>query len=216
MLFIVFIVRFVKNVEKWFCWFTDLGHMFVFAFTSDLQLINLPFIPGNVEPFCSLPNAQWRKVLVKFKPENSSFNVSQSLTLLWNQRTCTVLIWCLAFFLPFLFLIRRWASDKVMENNYNPDSESTDLPYINIDRNLACFLCLQCFRGFYCSPVSLLRQYLWVGRSVCSTVWTQNNYEWLCSWFYLCLFPFWKSLSIIWLNGPISFPLLLLLIPQCN
>lgn len=32
-------------------WFTDLDHMFVFTFSSALQLINHPFIPGNAEAF---------------------------------------------------------------------------------------------------------------------------------------------------------------------
>lgn len=60
------------------------------------------------------------------------------------------------------------ASGETMENNHNPSCESTGLAYINIDGNLACFLCLQRFREFYCSPVSLLRQYLWVVRPVYS------------------------------------------------
>lgn len=60
------------------------------------------------------------------------------------------------------------ASAETVENNHNPSSECTGSAYINIDGNLACFLCPQCFREFYCSPVSLLRQYLWVGRPVCS------------------------------------------------
>lgn len=57
-------------------------------------------------------------------------------------------------------------SGETVENNHNPSSEGSGLAWINIDGNLACFLCLKCFREFYCSPGSLLRQYLWVGRPV--------------------------------------------------
>uniref|UniRef100_A0A672Z0C5 Glucocorticoid induced 1 n=1 Tax=Sphaeramia orbicularis TaxID=375764 RepID=A0A672Z0C5_9TELE len=49
---------------------------------------------------------------------------------------------------------RALASGETMENNHNPSSESTGLACINIDGNLACFLCLQCFREFYCSSVT--------------------------------------------------------------
>ena len=71
------------------------------------------------------------------------------------------------------------ASGETMENNPSPGSESTGLACINIDGHLACFLCLQCFREFYCSPVSLLRQYLWVGRPVYSV--NKEQQWWLCS-----------------------------------
>lgn len=151
-------------------WFTNLGHMFVFTFTSDLQLINHPFIPGNVETFCSLPNAQWRKVLIKIQPENIPFNITDTPYL--SLKSADGLLWCLGFFHTVSFFssgdYSSLASGETMENNHNPRSESTGLAYINIDGNLACFLCLQCFREFYCSPVSLLRQYLWVGRPVYS------------------------------------------------
>lgn len=152
-------------------WFTDLDHVFVFTFASALQLINHPFIPWICRDFftaCRI--ARWRKVLIKIQPENIPFNVTYTTHL--SLKSADGLLWCLGFFHTVSFFssgdYSSLASGETMENNHNPGSESTGLACINIDGNLAWFLCLQCFREFYCSPVSLLRQYLWVGRPVYS------------------------------------------------
>lgn len=109
------------------------------------------------------------KFLLKFNLKIFPFNITHST---FPLKSADGLLWCLGFFHTVSFFssgdYSSLASGETMENNHNPSSESTGLAYINIDGNLACFLCLQCFREFYCSPVSLLRQYLWVGRPVYS------------------------------------------------
>lgn len=109
------------------------------------------------------------KFSLKIEPENIHL-ISDTTHL--SLKAADGLLWCLGFFHTVSFFssghYSSLASGETMENNHNPGFESTGLAYINIDGNLACFLCLQCFREFYCSPVSLLRQYLWVGRPVYS------------------------------------------------
>lgn len=157
--------------ETLLLWLTDSDHMFVFTFAFAVLVINHPFIPCKCRDFFTqLVECPWRKAPIKIQPVNIPL-VSHT-PILSPLKSADGLLWCLGFFNIVSFFssgdYSSLASGEMMENNHNPSSESTGLAYINIDGNLACFLCLQCFREFYCSPVSLLRQYLWVGRPVYS------------------------------------------------
>lgn len=142
----------LKTVEQWF---RNVGHICFYIFFL-CPSGNNPSIPENVQ-FVQLK--LWGK--------------SETLWINLYEHCCTFLsgnAWMersvkktLSFFLLGEF--SGLACGATVENNHKPCSEGTGLACINIDGNLACFLCLQCFREFYCS---LLRQYVWLGRPVCS------------------------------------------------
>lgn len=126
-------------------WFTDMRHMFMFTFTSDLQLINHLFIPGSVDFFffasCEMPSEG--KFLLKINLKMLLLISQTPLSWIpWNQQMGCFDV--LPSFIQFLFFSSEdyfsLASGEKMENNHYPRSESSGLAYINIDGNLACFL----------------------------------------------------------------------------
>lgn len=142
-------------------WFRNLVHMCLHFLSFALQVIN--HLSLKMFRVCAAETLELNLRLYEWTFTNI-------LVRICLESTWSALKSCFLFFLLGGFC--GLACGATMEKNHNPCSERTGLAWINIDGNLACFLCLQCFREFYCSSVSLLRQYV---------LWTKNNNARLCS-----------------------------------